>query len=82
MVLSLSGFLATLNSQHAILQFTAYRYYRTVEPKREATFEYSFAPSETFSARPFGLTINLNYKDAVRFTQNIFHFFLVITFGH
>lgn len=47
-----------------IQNFTAYRYYRTVEPKREATFEYSFAPSETFSARPFGLTINLNYKDA------------------
>lgn len=46
-----------------IQNFTVYRYYRTVEPKREATFEYSFTPSETFSARPFGLTVNLNYKD-------------------
>lgn len=47
-----------------IQNFTVYRYYRTVEPKREATFEYSFTPSETFSARPFGLTVNLNYKDS------------------
>jgi len=47
-----------------IQNFTVYRYFRTVEPKREATFEYSFSPSDTFSARPFGLTINLNYKDA------------------
>ena len=36
-----------------------------VEPARQATFEYAFTPSETFNARPFGLTINLNYKDAV-----------------
>ena len=37
-----------------------------VEPRRQATFEYVLTPSETFSARTFGLTINLNYKDSVR----------------
>lgn len=47
-----------------IQNFTTYRYYRTVEPKREATFEYAFTPSESFSARSFGFTVNLNYRDA------------------
>lgn len=47
-----------------IQNFTTVRYSRTIEPKRQATFEYAFTPSETFNARPFGLTINLNYKDA------------------
>lgn len=46
-----------------IQNFTAYRYSMTVEPKREATFEYAFTPSESFSARSFGLTVNLNYHD-------------------
>jgi translocon-associated protein subunit alpha len=46
-----------------IQNFTAYRYYRTVEPNREATFEYALTPSESYSARSFGLTINLNYHD-------------------
>lgn len=46
-----------------IQNFTAVKYNHLVEPQREATFEYSFLPSETFNARPFGLTINLNYKD-------------------
>ncbi|KAL8574611.1 hypothetical protein ACOMHN_061611 [Nucella lapillus] len=34
-----------------------------VESKRQATFEYSFIPSESFSSRPFGLSVNVNYKD-------------------
>lgn len=46
-----------------IQNFTTYRYYQTVEPLREATFEYSFTPNEAFSARQFGLTVNLNYHD-------------------
>ena len=47
------------------LQFTTLRFDRTVEPNRQATFEYTLTPSETFNARPFGLTVNLNYKDSV-----------------
>lgn len=47
-----------------IQNFTAYRLEKTVESERQATFEYGFTPSETFNARPFGLVINLNYKDS------------------
>ncbi|KAI0214127.1 Translocon-associated protein subunit alpha [Lamellibrachia satsuma] len=46
-----------------IQNFTGARYNRLVEPNRQATFEYGFTPSDTFSSRPFGLTINVNYKD-------------------
>jgi len=47
-----------------IQNFTAVRFDATVSPKRQHTFEYAFTPSEQFTARPFGLTINLNYKDS------------------
>jgi len=47
-----------------IQNFTTNRYNHLVEPKREATFSYQFTPSDTFNARPFGLSINLNYRDA------------------
>ncbi|XP_013389108.1 translocon-associated protein subunit alpha [Lingula anatina] len=46
-----------------IQNFTAARYNRLVEPKAQATFEYAFFPSEQFNGRPFGLSINLNYRD-------------------
>uniref|UniRef100_G3NAE4 Translocon-associated protein subunit alpha n=1 Tax=Gasterosteus aculeatus aculeatus TaxID=481459 RepID=G3NAE4_GASAC len=35
-----------------------------VPASRQATFEYSFIPAEPMGGRPFGLVINLNYKDA------------------
>lgn len=47
-----------------IQNFTAVRFDATVGAKRQHTFEYQFTPSDQFTARPFGLTINLNYKDA------------------
>ncbi|XP_077982752.1 translocon-associated protein subunit alpha-like [Glandiceps talaboti] len=47
-----------------IQNFTAFRYDTVVQPNRQATFEYVFTPSEAFAGRPFGLTINLNYRDA------------------
>ncbi|XP_074644574.1 translocon-associated protein subunit alpha-like [Tubulanus polymorphus] len=46
-----------------IQNFTTARFDQTVSPKREATFSYAFIPSEQLTARPFGLSINLNYKD-------------------
>ena len=49
-----------------IQNFTTAVYNRVVEPKRQATFDYAFTPNEAFAGRPFGLVINLNYKDAVR----------------
>jgi len=47
-----------------IQNFTTAVYSRVVEPKRQATFDYAFTPNEAFAGRPFGLVINLNYKDA------------------
>jgi len=47
-----------------IQNFTSAIYNRVVEPKRQATFDYAFTPNEAFAGRPFGLVINLNYKDA------------------
>jgi len=46
-----------------IQNFTTAVYNRAVEPKRQATFDYAFTPNEAFAGRPFGLVINLNYKD-------------------
>lgn len=46
-----------------IQNYTSLTLNRVVESKRQATFEYSFIPSESFSSRPFGLTVNINYKD-------------------
>jgi len=48
-----------------VWQFTTFTYQQTVEPQREATFEYSFIPNEAFSSRAFGLTVNINYRDSV-----------------
>lgn len=41
----------------------------------ESTFEYMFTPSETFSSRQFGLTINLKYKnsDGKEFSNVLFN---------
>lgn len=47
-----------------IQNFSSFRYNKVVDSDREATFEYMFTPSEAFSARQFGLTINLRYKNA------------------
>ncbi|CAG5119323.1 unnamed protein product [Candidula unifasciata] len=44
--------------------FTSVTYNTVIQPHRQATFEYGFVPSEAFSARPFGLTISLSYKDS------------------
>ena len=55
-----------------IQNFTTRDLSKVIEAQREATFEYAFTPSETFSSRQFGLTINLRYKSLVRET---FYFF-------
>ncbi|XP_056374462.1 translocon-associated protein subunit alpha isoform X3 [Hyla sarda] len=50
--------------QFYIQNFTALTLNTVVPPQRQATFEYSFIPAEPMGGRPFGLVINLNYKDA------------------
>uniref|UniRef100_A0A8C5PA27 Translocon-associated protein subunit alpha n=1 Tax=Leptobrachium leishanense TaxID=445787 RepID=A0A8C5PA27_9ANUR len=49
--------------QFYIQNFTALTLNTIVPPQRQATFEYSFIPAEPMGGRPFGLVINLNYKD-------------------
>jgi len=47
-----------------IQNFSRYSYNKAVTPESEATFEYLFTPSETFSSRQFGFTLNLKYRNA------------------
>uniref|UniRef100_A0A8D3CET1 Translocon-associated protein subunit alpha n=1 Tax=Scophthalmus maximus TaxID=52904 RepID=A0A8D3CET1_SCOMX len=49
--------------QFYIQNFTALQLGIVVPPSKQATFEYSFIPAEPMGGRPFGLVINLNYKD-------------------
>lgn len=49
--------------QFFIQNFTALQLGTVVPPSRQATFEYSFIPAEPMGGRPFGLVVNLNYKD-------------------
>ncbi|XP_035536311.1 translocon-associated protein subunit alpha-like, partial [Morone saxatilis] len=49
--------------QFYIQNFTALQLGIVVPSGRQATFEYSFIPAEPMGGRPFGLVINLNYKD-------------------
>lgn len=46
-----------------IQNFSTFTFNKIVKPKHEATLAYSFIPSETFAGRPFGLNVNLNYRD-------------------
>uniref|UniRef100_UPI00398EEE0F translocon-associated protein subunit alpha isoform X2 n=1 Tax=Pristiophorus japonicus TaxID=55135 RepID=UPI00398EEE0F len=55
--------------QFYIQNFTALQLNTLVQSQRQATFEYSFIPAEPMGGRPFGLVINLNYRDA---SGNIF----------
>jgi len=48
-----------------IQNFSTIAYNRVVKPKHEATLAYSFIPAEAFAGRPFGLNINLSYRDLV-----------------
>lgn len=48
---------------YVIQNFSAIGYYRTVKPRQQATVSYSFIVADAFAARPFGLQINLAYKD-------------------
>lgn len=47
-----------------IQNFSVFEFNKIIDADKEATFEYAFTPSEAFSSRQFGLTINLRYKNA------------------
>lgn len=48
-----------------IQNFSAIQYFKVVKPQQQATVAYSFIPAEPFAGRPFGLSINLAYRDTV-----------------
>lgn len=58
-----------------IQNFSTIAYNRLVKPKQQATFFYTFYVSETFSSRPFGLTVHLLYVDSEgkRFLNAVFN---------
>lgn len=46
-----------------IQNFSTLAYNRLVKAGHEATLAYSFIPAEAYAGRPFGLNVNLNYRD-------------------
>ncbi|XP_013188560.2 translocon-associated protein subunit alpha [Amyelois transitella] len=59
-----ASFRYPMDYTYYIQNFTALPYHREVKPRQEATFAYSFIPNEAFAGRPFGLNVQLNYRDA------------------
>lgn len=66
-----ASFRYPMDYTYYIQNFTALPYHKEVKPAQEATFSYSFIPSEAFAGRPFGLNIQLNYKDAGGVTYQV-----------
>lgn len=58
-----ASFRYSMDFSFYIQNFTTVSYNRPVKPKQQVTLYYSFYTSESFSARPFGLTVNLLYRD-------------------
>nr|CAG4650530.1 EOG090X0ETF [Sida crystallina] len=52
-----------MDHSFVIQNFTAIHYAKVVKPQQQATVAYSFIPAEPFAGRPFGLSINLAYRD-------------------
>lgn len=49
-----------------IQNFTTITLDKTIPPGSQATLGYAFIPADAFAGRPFGLSINLAYRDVVR----------------
>ncbi|KAL1460065.1 hypothetical protein WDU94_012004 [Cyamophila willieti] len=52
-----------MDNNFYIQNFSTIIYNRIVKPGHEATLGYSFIPAEAVAGRPFGLSINLQYRD-------------------
>ena len=59
-----------MDFSYVIQNFSAIQYAKVVKPKQQATVSYSFIPAEPFAGRPFGLSFNLAYRNAVSFEFN------------
>lgn len=58
-----ASFRYSMDFSFYIQNFTTLSYNRPVKPKQQVSLYYSFYTSESFSSRPFGLTVNLLYRD-------------------
>nr|CAH0105482.1 unnamed protein product [Daphnia galeata] len=47
-----------------IQNFSTFQYFKVVKPQQQATVLYHFIPAEPFAGRPFGLSVNLVYRDS------------------
>jgi translocon-associated protein subunit alpha len=59
-----ASFRYAMDFSYHLQNFSAIGYNRLVRPNEEATLAYSFFVSEAYSARPYGFTVNLYYRDA------------------
>jgi translocon-associated protein subunit alpha len=58
-----SSFRYPMDYSFHIQNFTSASYSKLVKPKEQATLFYRFWVDESFAGRPFGLTVNLAYRD-------------------
>jgi len=65
-----------MDHSFVIQNFSAITYGKLVKPKQQATVAYSFIPAEPFAGRPFGLSINLAYRDSVSKNSSYYYFVL------
>lgn len=56
-----------MDFSYHIQNFSTIQYERNVPPGYQATLSYAFIPADSFAGRPFGLSINLAYKDEVAY---------------
>ncbi|XP_043273749.1 translocon-associated protein subunit alpha [Venturia canescens] len=70
-----ASFRYSMDFNFYIQNFSTLAVNKVVKPNHEATLAYSFIPSETFAGRPFGLNVNLNYRDAngLTFSEAVFN---------
>ncbi|XP_075225548.1 signal sequence receptor subunit 1 l(1)G0320 [Lycorma delicatula] len=59
-----ASFRYPMDFNYYIQNFTTLAYEKPVKPGHEATLAYSFIPADAFASRPFGLSVNLRYRDA------------------
>lgn len=76
-----ASFRYPMDFNYFIQNFSAIAYNREVKKGNEATVSYSFLPSESFSGRPFGLNIAINYRDinGIQYTEAVFNETVQIT---
>lgn len=70
-----------MDFNYVIQNFSAIAYHREVKPGHEATVSYAFLPADAFAGRPFGLNIQLNYRDSqgAQYFESIFNETITVT---